>query len=178
MGHLIKIIACFALLAVGCVSDEQVVQQPVAPAPPPCTCSGPCTYLVNNPNGVCPCKSPDCKCVPSHKPVVNEYGSAKEVILDGFQPGYVAVQDIRRSRTNDGYQRVQVLVKNLTTVPMRTRYRFDWQDANGVVVMDPDHDAWEKMTLIPGDNGTFTSIAPKKNCVDFRLRMKLIQSEE
>ena len=84
------------------------------------------------------------------------------------------MQDIRRSQTNDGYQRVQVLVKNLTTVSLRTRYRFDWQDANGVVQEDPDNMGWEKLELLPGDNGTYTSIAPKKDCADFRLRMKLI----
>jgi uncharacterized protein YcfL len=66
-------------------------------------------------------------------------------------------------------------VKNLTTVAVRTRYRFDWQDVNGVVIEDPDHDAWEKMTLIPGDDGVFTSIAPQKDCADFRMRMALIR---
>ena len=123
---------------------------------------------------------------PVYVPQVNTYATAapvaaidhaayRQVILDGIQPQWVAVQDIRRSRTNDGYARVQVLVKNLTTAPIRTRYRFDWQDAAGVVVQDPDHDGWEKMTLIPGDDGTFTSIAPKTDCADFRLRMKIIQ---
>ena len=34
---------------------------------------------------------------------------------------------------------------------------------------------WEKLELLPGDNGTYTSIAPKKDCADFRLRMKLIK---
>lgn len=99
----------------------------------------------------------------------------KQVILDGIQPQWVAVQDVRRSKTNDGYERVQVLVKNMTASPIRTRYRFDWQDAKGVVIQDPDHDGWEKLTLVPGDDGVFTSIAPKKDCADFRLRMKNVQ---
>ena len=145
------------------------------PPPPPCLCPTPCPHLINKPDGVCPCKSPLCQCRPTHAPTVNEYTAYKQVILDGFQPGLVAVQDIRWSQTNDGYQRVQVLVKNLTTVSMRTRYRFDWQDANGVVQEDPDNMGWEKLELLPGDNGTYTSIAPKKDCADFRLRMKLIQ---
>ncbi len=151
-----------------------------------CSCPQPCPYLVNKPDGVCPCNSWFCKCAPSHSPQVNTYSSQapvakvnhelyKYVILDGFQPGWVAVQDIRRSRTNDGYERIQVLVKNLTTAPIRTRYRFDWQDANGVIIMDPDHSGWEKLTLIPGDDGTYTSIAPQKDCADFRLRMAIVQ---
>ena len=164
-----------AVLAGGCSTP---------PPPAPCNCPQPCPYLVNNPTGTCPCNSELCQCTPSHAPQVNEYSSVptakidhaacKQVILDGFQPGLVAVQDIRRSQTNDGYQRVQVLVKNLTTVSMRTRYRFDWQDANGVVQEDPDNMGWEKLELLPGDNGTYTSIAQKKDCADFRLRMKLI----
>ena len=170
-------VAAAALVFGGCETPP--------PPPPPCLCPTPCPHLVNNPNGVCPCNSPLCQCRPTHAPMVNEYSSAptakidhaacKQVILDGFQPGMVAVQDIRRSQTNDGYQRVQVLVKNLTTVSMRTRYRFDWQDANGVILEDPDNMGWEKLELLPGDNGTYTSIAPKKDCADFRLRMKIVQ---
>lgn len=99
----------------------------------------------------------------------------KQVIFDGLMAQCVVVEDVRRSRTNDGYERVQVLVKNVTQAPIRVKYRFDWQDANGVVVVDPDHDAWEAETLVPGDNGTFTSIAPKKTCADFRLRLKNVQ---
>lgn len=99
----------------------------------------------------------------------------KQVILDGIQPQWVAVQDVRRSKTNDGYEQVQVLVKNMTALPIRTRYRFDWQDAKGVVIQDPDNDGWEKLTLASGDEGVFTSIAPRKDCADFKLRMKQVQ---
>lgn len=99
----------------------------------------------------------------------------KQVVLDGVQAQCLVVEDVRRSKTNDGYDRVQVLVKNMTTGPIRTKYRFDWQDANGVVVADPGNDAWEKATIVAGDNGTFTSIAPKKDCKDFRLRMSTVQ---
>ena len=123
---------------------------------------------------------------PPYVPQVNTFSTArpvaqvthaiyKQVLLDGDMPQWVVVEDIRRSRTNDGYERIQVLVKNKTQVPIRTKFRFDWQDANGVVVVDPDHDAWEKETLLPGDNGTFTSIAPRKDCADFRLRMAVVQ---
>ncbi len=99
----------------------------------------------------------------------------KQVILDGFQAQWVVVQDVRRSKTNDGYERVQVFVKNMTQAPIRTKYRFDWQDANGVHVQDLDHDTWKKLTLEPGDDGVFTSLAPRKDCADFKLRMKYVQ---
>lgn len=122
---------------------------------------------------------------PTYAPQVNTLATAvpvaqidhvayKEVLLDGFQAQWVVVEDVRRSKTNDGYERVQVLVKNQTQVPIRTKYRFDWQDARGVVVQDPDNDIWQKLTLTAGDDGVFTSIAPRKDCYDFKLRMKYV----
>ena len=160
MQRMIKIIPCLALIATGCTTEEVVqpavvVQQEAAPEP---------VYV------------PQVNTLSTAAPVANvNHEAYKQVVIDGNLQQWVAVQDVRRSRTNDGYERIQVLVKNLTTAPIRTRYRFDWQDANGVVVMDPDHSGWEKLTLIPGDDGTFTSIAPKKDCADFRLRMAVIQ---
>lgn len=160
MQRMVKIIPCLALVATGCTTEEVVqpaaaVRQEAAPEP---------VYV------------PQVNTLSTAAPVANVSREAyKQVVLDGNLQQWVAVQDVRRSRTNDGYERIQVLVKNLTTTPIRTRYRFDWQDANGVVVMDPDHDGWEKVTLIPGDDGTFTSIAPRKGCADFRLRMAVIQ---
>ena len=117
---------------------------------------------------------------PVYVPQVNNYTqldltNPEWFVLDGFQPGMVVMQEFRPSKTNDGYERIQVLVRNVTTSTQRIRYRFDWQDKNGVVVMDPDNDGWEKTTLIPGDNWTLTSIAPRKDCREFRLRMGLIQ---
>ncbi len=99
----------------------------------------------------------------------------RQVVLDGFQAQCLYVEDVRRSKTNDGYDRVEVLVKNMTNASLRMRYRFDWQDANGVLRSDLGQDAWEKTTIAAGDNSKFTSIAPRKDCADFRLRMKNIQ---
>lgn len=159
MRMMMKVIPCLCVLAAGCAT-EKVVQPEVAvavqPAPPP--------YV------------PQVNALSTANPVAKvNHESFNQVILDGNLHQWVAVQDVRRSRTNDGYERIQVLVKNLTASPIRTRYRFDWQDANGVVIMDPDHAGWEKLTLIPGDDGTYTSIAPKKDCADFRLRMGIVQ---
>ena len=160
MQKMVKIIPCLALIAAGCTTEEvvqpaAVVQQEAVPEP---------VYV------------PQVNTLSTAVPVANvNHEAYKQVVLDGNLQQWVAVQDVRRSKTNDGYERMQVLVKNLTAAPIRIRYRFDWQDANGVVVMDPDHSGWEKVTLIPGDDGTFASIAPKKDCADFRLRMAVIQ---
>ena len=155
---MLKIIPIAALIA-GCTSNEVV--QPVAqeqqvPEPPPYVAQ---VNTVGTAN-------------PSAKVAHVNY---KQVVLDGVAASSVVVTDVRRSRTNDGYERAQVLVKNVTAVPIRVRYRFDWQDKDGVIISDPDNQAWEKLTLAPGQDGTFTSIAPRKDCADFRLGMKIVQ---
>lgn len=159
---------CMAALAAGCASEQGA--QPVAAG----AVAEPQTQVVAEPQS--PPYVAQVNTFSSAQPVARvNHAAYKQVILDGMMSQWVVVEDIRRSRTNDGYERIQVLVKNLTQAPIRVKFRFDWQEANGVVVVDPDHDAWEKETLLPGDNGTFTSIAPRKDCVDFRLRMKNVQ---
>ncbi len=124
--------------------------------------------------------------VPVYAPMVNTLTTGtvaarvnhveyKQVVLDGFQAQSLAVEDVRRSKTNDGYDRVEVLVKNMTSGQLRVRYRFDWQDAQGVLRSDLGQDSWEKMMIAPGDNAKFSEIAPRRDCSDFRLRMKNMQ---
>lgn len=124
----------------------------------------------------------------SNKPAVNTFETAnptatinrvqyKEVIMDDDREDWIVVREIRRSKTNDGYERVQVFVKNLEENAIRFRYRFDWQDNNGMVVVDPDNDRWTSRTLSAGDDEVLTAVAPKKTCADFKIRMKYISTE-
>ena len=159
---------CMAALAAGCASEQSA--QPVAAA----AAAEAQPQVVAEPQP--PPYVAQVNTFSTAQPVAQvKHAAYKQVLFDGDMAQWVVVEDIRRSRTNDGYERIQVLVKNLTQAPIRVKFRFDWQDANGVVVVDPDHDAWEKETLLPGDNGTFTSIAPRKDCADFRLRMGIVQ---
>jgi len=155
-----------------------------------CSCPTPCPWLKDKPEGTkCPEGGLGCKCVPwTEAPpppqvttLVNAYDKAKiqhiafkQVALDDLA-GTVAVTDVRRSKTNDGFDRVQVFLKNYAGDRVRIRYRFNWVNNDGVEVKDPDHDAWEKLTIDAGDDATLTTIAPTKNCYDFKLRMKRIQ---
>lgn len=180
-------ISCAAMVLVGCATEEVV--QPVIPMnpvqDPPQQSVLPVVQPQLEPSSLVQTQQVE-QIEPVYVPQVNTLSTAnpvakvnhavyKQVILDNIHAESVVVEDVRQSRTNDGYKRIQVLVKNVTDTPIRTRYRFDWQDANGVVILDPDHNGWEKLTLLPGDDGVFTSIAPKKECSDFRLRMKGIQ---
>ena len=156
------------IFAAGCSTEEQPAVAPVAaatavvaPEPPP------------------PPPEPEAKVMT----LVNAYDKAKiqhvafkQVALDELT-GQVAVSDVRRSKTNDGYDRVQVFLKNFADERMKIRYRFIWTDSDGVEVRDPDHDAWERLAIDPGDDATLTSIAPTKNCYDFKLRLRRIKEK-
>jgi len=178
------LIGSVALVVAGCASDPQpapqaapavVVAQP-APTPTVVTQPAPTPSVAAQPEPPPP---------PSQvSTLVNAYDKAKvqhiafkQVALDDLAET-VAVTDVRRSKTNDGYDRVQVFVKNFAGDRVRIRYRFNWVDNDGVEVRDPDHDAWEKKTIDAGDDATLTTIAPAKNCYDFKLRMKRMQQEK
>ena len=157
------LLSSVALLAAGCASETQpapeVVTPPqvvVEPPPPP---PAQVTTLVN-----------------AYDQARVQHVAFKQVALDELAET-MAVTDVRRSKTNDGYDRVQVFVKNLSGDRMRIRYRFNWTDQDGVEIRDPDHDAWEKTTVDAGDDATLTSIAPNKKCFDFKMRMKRVENE-
>lgn len=157
------------IFAAGCSTEEQPVVAPVATA----------TAVVVAPEPPPPPPEPEAKVMT----LVNAYDKAKiqhiafkQVALDELT-GQVAVSDVRRSKTNDGYDRVQVFLKNFADERMRIRYRFNWTDSDGVEVRDPDHDAWERLAIDPGDDATLTSIAPTKNCYDFKLRLRRIKEK-
>ena len=80
--------------------------------------------------------------------------------------------ELRESKTNDGYKRVQAFLKNGTKSAFVFVYRFDWYDNQGVEVDNPDRNGWEREIIVAGDDVTLTSVAPQKNCGDFKLHLK------
>lgn len=102
---------------------------------------------------------------------------AKQVITDGTYANRIVVEEVRESKTKEGFRRIQVFVKSHVNIPIATLYRFDWTDEDGEVVVDPYHDSWEKKIVLAGDDVVFTSIAPKKTCKDFKLRLRAIDKQ-
>ena len=86
----------------------------------------------------------------------------------------LCLTEIRESKTNDGYKRIQVFLKNLSGTTYAVMYRFNWYDNNGVEVENTDNEMWVRKTIVAGDDLTLTSIAPAKNCQDFKLRLKAV----
>ena len=117
-----------------------------------------------------------------HAPSVNTISNAgqqanvkwlvdQRVETDKLLSNVLALMEIRESNTNDGFMRVQVFFKNLSTAPFSFSYRFNWYDTNGVEVEMPDENLWKKLHAVPGDDVTLTSVAPARNCADFKVRL-------
>ena len=84
----------------------------------------------------------------------------------------ISVGAIRDVETNDGYRKVQVSVKNLTSEAIKTLYRFRWYDDKGVEVSAPNQDMWHSLIVIGGDEIVLSASAPMKNCLDVKLLIK------
>ena len=84
----------------------------------------------------------------------------------------LSLTEIRESKTNDEYKRIQVFLKNLSGTTYTVMYRFNWYDTNGVEIENTDNELWIRKTVVAGDDLTLTSIAPARNCQDFKLRLK------
>lgn len=140
-----------------------------------CSCPQPCATLVNRPSDVCTCDKMFCSCSPTHVVQVNTYTKESNEILDGFLAQWVPVVRFTCTKSNDGHEKVQASLKNVTDSAILISYKFDWYNAQGELVEDMYHNTFKKHTLKPGDDGTLVSVAPSRACVDFKLRVKYVQ---
>ncbi len=118
----------------------------------------------------------------AHKPMVNTIANAEQtgrpqrvvdqrVYLDAAFGETLWLEEIRESKTNDGFKRIQLFLKNYADAPYTFSYRVNWYDQDGVEVETADDEMWKKVHAMPGDDVTLTSIAPTKACVDFKVRI-------
>ena len=99
----------------------------------------------------------------------------KRVDTDKSLARLLCLTEIRESHTNDGYMRTQVFLKNMTNTTYKIVYRFNWYDKDGAEVENPDNELWTRQLIVAGDDLTLTSVAPKKTCGDFKLRLKALE---
>ena len=119
--------------------------------------------------------------VPSVNTISNANTSAnikrvadRRIETDQYLSQFLCLTEIRESKTNDEYKRIQVFLKNLSGTTYTVMYRFNWYDNNGVEVENPDNEMWVRKIIVAGDDITLTSVAPSKNCQDFKLRLKAV----
>lgn len=97
------------------------------------------------------------------------------VDTDSYLTRRLILVDLRESKTNDGYMRVQAFFKNRVKSKYAFIYQFNWYDDQGVEVRNPDNQEWIRKVVVAGDDVTLTSIAPKRECRDFKLRLKEVK---
>ena len=101
-----------------------------------------------------------------------KYVADKRIDTDPILSQQLCMTEIRESKTNDGYTRIQVFLKNMSGGTYWIIYRFNWYDDQGVEVENPDDGGWTRQLIAAGDDVTLTSVAPGKVCRDFKLRLK------
>jgi len=105
-------------------------------------------------------------------------------ITDGFLKDRLALKSVNVSKTQDGFMRVQLEAVNVRTGalaqtwsgitgdnPYKIRYKFTWFTQDGMAVSSVLSD-WQDTTVIPGETVHLQSVAPTKECRDFKISLK------
>jgi len=106
-------------------------------------------------------------------------------VTDGFLKDRLGLQSVTMGKTADGFKRVQLEVINLRTGvlsqawsgitgenPYKIRYRFTWFDEDGMAVNNTVLADWRDATIIPGETLFLQSVAPTRQCSDFKISLK------
>jgi len=105
-------------------------------------------------------------------------------VTDGFLRDRLALTRIVTSETSHGLLQAQVEAVNVRTGtldqlwssatdenPYKIRYKFTWFDEGGMEVESIMSD-WQDATVIPGETVYLRSVAPNRNCKDFRVSIR------
>jgi len=105
-------------------------------------------------------------------------------VTDGFLKDRLALKKVDVSSTPDGFMRVQLEAVNVRTGgfaqawsgltgenPYKIRYKFSWFTQDGMAVNTLLSD-WQDATVIPGETVFLQSVAPSKDCKDFKISLK------
>ncbi len=106
------------------------------------------------------------------------------MITDTFLKNRLGIRNIHFSETSDGFRRVQLEIINRRVGlfsqiwsgitgenPYPVRYKFIWFNRQGMVEETPLSD-WQDVTIIPGETLYLQSVAPNRNCTDFKISFK------
>ena len=105
-------------------------------------------------------------------------------VTDGFLKDRLALKSVNVSQTQDGFMRVQLEAVNVRTGafaqawsglkgdnPYKIRYKFTWFTQDGMAV-DTVMADWQDTTVFPGETVHLQSVAPTKECRDFKISLK------
>ncbi len=105
-------------------------------------------------------------------------------VTDGFLRDRLALTRLTTAQTGDGFLRVQVEAINIRTGvmaqawsgltgsnPYRIRYKITWFSGDGMA-MESILSDWQDATIIPGETFYLQSVAPSRDCKDFKISLK------
>ena len=105
-------------------------------------------------------------------------------VTDGFLRDRLFLRQVNTSRTSDGFLRVQLEAVNVRTGwfsqlwswmtgenPYPIHYKFIWFDQNGMA-MESILSDWRNATVIPGETLYLQSVAPSRDCADFKISLR------
>lgn len=105
-------------------------------------------------------------------------------ITDGALRDRLALKSVNISKTADGFMRVQLEAINVRTGgfaqfwsgltgenPYKIRYKFTWYTQDGMAVNTLLSD-WQDATVIPGETVHLQSVAPDRECRDFKISLQ------
>ena len=105
-------------------------------------------------------------------------------ITDGFLKDRLALKSVNVSKTQDDFMRVQLEAVNIRKGvfaqawsgitgenPYKIRYKFSRFNQDGMAV-DGIISDWQTATVIPGETVYLQSVAPSKDCHDFKISLK------
>ena len=111
--------------------------------------------------------------------------SDSRFVTDSFLKRRLALQNLTTGRTADGFMRAQLEIVNVRTGafaqawsgmtgenPYKIRYRFTWFTEDGMAVNNTVLADWQDATIIPGETLFLQSVAPYKNCNDFKISLR------
>lgn len=105
-------------------------------------------------------------------------------ITDGAMNDRLALKRVTVSENQEGFMRVQLEVVNIRTGvfaqlwsnltgdnPYVIQYCFSWLTKDGMKVDTITAD-WQTVSIIPGETVYLQSVAPRKDCKDFKVDLK------
>lgn len=105
-------------------------------------------------------------------------------VTDSFLRDRLALKSVTTSRTADGFLRAQLEIVNIRTGvfsqawsgmtgenPYKIRYKFNWFNQGGMAETTVLSD-WQDATVIPGETLYLQSVAPSRDCNDFKISLK------
>ena len=91
-------------------------------------------------------------------------------INDALTSLFLKAEAVRFARTKGGPYQVQVTVANDDFKYRRFAYRFEWMDADGMLV--DSGSTWQTATIASGGTVMISSVAPNDTCDTFQLQTR------